>query len=326
MKKLALFVVFLVAVAGAHAQPTRVVVLEFDDDTGMQSDTRLGGMVNAEDLAKKGVYVLAKQLLGKGDFVVIDRREFLKQMDDLRLRDGANVSTEPGEIRDAARSTPVRPSFLQAAQALRADVVLRGALVSFSTGKEMINQAGYSADFSTVSVRMMLEALDVVDGAVIAIGEGVARRKFRQTPQKQTLLGEDEILTLFGEAIAAAVPEVETALASRVEEQRARPKVQLAVKTSADPAMVEIDGILVGTTPMEGLEVYKGDHVLTVGKPGYQDVTKRILLEQDTSITVPMISVQLDADQLKDVLEKMRMHVLVGEPALIVETTETVVE
>jgi len=56
---------------------------------------------------------------------------------------------------------------------------------------------------------------------------------------------------------------------------------------------VEIDGILVGSSPLEGFEVYKGYHVLSIGKPGYQGITKRILMDKDMKIESPMLRVQL---------------------------------
>jgi len=90
------------------------------------------------------------------------------------------------------------------------------------------------------------------------------------------------------------------------------------VHTTADPALVEIDGILVGTTPLEDFEIYKGDHILTVGKPGYRDMTKRILFESDARVEVPMMRTELTADELKEVLESMRMHVFLGEPGIVI--------
>jgi hypothetical protein len=320
MKKWMICIAVLVVSGAVCAQPTRVALLDFEDDTGMGSDRKLGGMITPASLAQKGVYFLSKDLLGDTAFSLIDRRDFISQIEQLQYRDGAELD-EKHMLRDRGRDTPTKPSFLQAAQALRADVVLRGSLVSFSTGKQMVNQGGYRADFSTLTVRVIIEALDAVNGAVIAMADGSASRKFRQTEALSTVLSEDDVLHLLDEAIRKAVPDLQQALAARVEQQRERPKVKLFVSTDADPALVEIDGILVGSTPIEGLEVYKGDHVLAVGKPGFQDVTKRIMLEQDTRITVPMLSTQLNAEQLQQVLEKMRLNVYSGiEPALVVET------
>jgi hypothetical protein len=290
----------------ADAQPLRVAVLEFQDQTGMRSDPRLGGMIERGSLADRGVFVMGKHLVNRDGFTLIDRRDFLAQVERLPSL-------------DSGRTTPTKPSFLHVAQALRADAVLRGSLVSFSPSKRTVNQGGYQTEFSVLSVRVALEALDAIDGAIIAVSDGVAQKQIRQTANVQTELGEDDILGLLDEAVAQAVPSLEQALTERVEAQRNRPTVRISVATTADPALVEVDGILVGTTPLENFEIYKGDHVLTIGKPGYRDVTKRILFEQDARIDVPMLRTELTADELKEVLESMRIHAFLGEPALVIQ-------
>lgn len=301
---------FLVGAAASWAAPTRVALLDFEDLTGMPSDARLGGALEPGALAGKGVSLLGKQLVQSPEYVLIDRRDFINQVDKLRLTDDGSP-------------TPTKPSFLQAAQALRTDVVLRGNLLSFSTGKQVVDQGGYRTEFSTVSLRVSLEALDTVDGAVVAVSDGVAREKVRQTAETQTELGEEEIVVLMEEAIRDALPELQHALAERQAQQGMRETVKLSITTSDDPALVEIDGILVGTTPLEAYQVYKGDHVMTIGKAGHYDVTKRILFEKDTAIEVPLIRVKLTADEIKEVLEKARLHIFEGEPGLIIHEIQS---
>ncbi len=308
MKRLAtvLGLLAVLAVTARAEAPIRAVVLEFQDQTGQRSDALLGGAIAPGAMAEKGVFLLGKALANRPGFTLVDRRDLLSQMERLRPMDDG-------------RPTPTKPSFIQAAQALRADVVLRGSLLSLSPGKTLINQGGQQVELSTLSVRIGLEALDAKDGSVIAAQDGVARQQFRQTQQLQTALGEDDILQLMEKALNDAAPALEQALVARAEEVRARPTVRLSVKTGADPALVEIDGILVGSTPIEGLQVYKGDHVLTIGKPGFQQVTKRILLESDTSIEVPMLREKLTADELKEIYEKMQMNIIRVEPGLIIQ-------
>lgn len=236
--------------------------------------------------------------------MLVDRRDFINQMEQLRPT-------------DMGRPTPTRPSFLHAAQALNTDVVLRGSLLSFSSGKQVVAQ-GRTTEFVTLSLRVSIEALDTVDGTVIAMADGAASDQFRQTAEHFTVLSEDEALTLLDRAVASAVPILRNTLEQRQAAQAARPRVKISVKTSADPAMVEIDGILVGTTPLAGFEVYKGDHVLTVGKPGHRDITKRILLEQNSAIEVPMMRTEMSAEEWRDILEKARMNIVVGEPGIVV--------
>ncbi len=305
MKRIVGFSVFLLAVAVSWAQPQRVAVLEFEDLSGMRSDPRLGGVIAPGSMAEKGVYLVGKKLANREGFVLIDRRDFMAQMEQVQLF-------------DSDRPTPVRPSFLHAAQALRADAVLRGNLVSFSTGKQIVNQGGYRTELDTVSIRVALEALDAVDGAVIAVSDGVARGQYRQTDAVQTILGEDDLVQLMEDAVSKAVPQIARALETRMAEREARPTIKLSVRTTSDPALVEIDGLLVGTTPLEGFEIYKGDHVLTIGKPGYRDITKRILFEHDTLIEVPMLRTELTAEEIKEMVDSIRVHAFIGEPGLVI--------
>lgn len=304
--------VFLSAAAMATlcwGQPLRVALMDFEDQTGMKSDSALGGGIAPGALAAKGVYLLGEQLLGKGEFALIDRRDFVDQVEKLRPK-------------DMGEHTPTRPTFIQAAQALRADVVLRGILLSFSTGKQVVDQGGYKTEFTTLSLGVALQALDAVDGTVVAMADAEASGNFRQTKETYTVLSESDASGLLNKALAQAVPKLETALQERTAQQKSRPKISLSVKTSDDPALVEIDGILVGSTPLEKFEIYKGDHVLTVGKPGYQDVTKRILFEKDSSVAVPMIRTQLSAEEWKGILEKARLNLFNVDPGIVITTTE----
>ncbi len=302
----------LVSALTVCAAPTRVALMDFSDQSGGSTDSLLGGKVSSTQMADKGVYALSKALLGKGDYVLIDRRDFMAQMQKM------------GAV-DQGKPTDIKPSYIQAAQALRADVVLRGILESFSVGKEKVNQGGYQADFVTVSVRVMIEAVDAIDGTVMAMAEGVAKDKLRQTANQQTELGEDEMLQMMQNAINNAIPVLIEALSAKMEQNSAREKVMLAMGASENPAMVEIDGILVGTTPFDSLEVYKGDHVMTVSRPGYVTITKRLVLDGNTKIDVPMLRTDLSAEERKQILEGSDMRVYVnegGKPDFVVQTLD----
>ena len=310
MPRTGIAVVLLASVLGGRAaDPRRVAVLEFQNQAGQKADALLGGAVDPAVMAEKGVFVLGKLLANRPEFALVDRRDLIEQMERLQPK-------------DLGERTPTKPSFLQAAQAVRADVVLRGSLMSLSAGKQMVNQGGYQADLANLSCRVALEALDAKDGTVVAAADGVARQSFRQTANVQTLVGEDDLYLMMEKAIGEAIPSLEKLLAQRAEQARSRPTVKLNIKTTADPALIEIDGILVGSSPMEGLQVYQGDHVLTVGKPGYQQVTKRILFEKDTAVEVPMIREQLTAEELKEIYEKIQLKVIQTDPGVILHAIE----
>lgn len=310
MKRILMLVLGLAGAMMAEAQtPTRVAVLEFQDQTGMKADALQGGGIAPGAMAEKGVFVLGKTLANRPGFTLIDRRDLMEQMEKLAPK-------------DQGEATPTKPSFLQAAQLLRADVVLRGSILSLSSGKQMVNQGGYQADLSTLSVRIGLEALDATDGSVIAASDGVARHKVRQTANLQTQLGEDDVLMLMEKSVGEAVPALEKALTARAEAQKQRPTVKLAIKTDADPALVEIDGVLVGSTPIEQIDVYKGDHVLTVSKPGYQQITKRIQFDDSARIDVPMLREQMTAEEWAKIYEKASLKIIKADPGVIVNSWE----
>lgn len=293
-----------------QAAPLRVALLDFEDETGQSSDALLGGAIAPGSLAAKGALVLGKQLAPDPAFNLIDRRDF-------------TTAIASQDLTDAGQPTTAKPSVLHAAQALRADAIIRGSILSFSAGKQLVNQGGHRADLSTLTLRVSLEAQDVIDGSVIALSDGAAQFTVRQTDMLQTVLSEDEVLGLLDQAVGEAYAEVRDSLESWQVARAERPKVQLFVKTDADPALVEIDGILVGSSPLEGYAVYKGDHVIRIGKPGYYDMTKRILFEQDTSIEVPMLKVQLSADEMAEVLKTIRLSVFAGEPGFIINAIHT---
>ena len=60
--------VAMFATAAAAAEPVRVAVMDFDDQTGQKSDAALGGTINPKALADKGIFVMGQQLLGKDGF------------------------------------------------------------------------------------------------------------------------------------------------------------------------------------------------------------------------------------------------------------------
>ena len=289
------------------AEPMRVAVMDFDDQTGQRADALLGGSVAPAALTAKGAFLVGQKLLGNKEFTLIDRRDFIAQMEQER-------PTNQG------KKTAARPTFIHAAQALRADAVLRGSLMSLSTGKETINLGGNRSEFTTLTVRVGLEALNPVDGAVIAMTSGAGQLRVRQTAAQFTELSEDDVLGLMEKALDDALPKLQASLTQAQLAQQARPRIKLSVKTSADPALVEIDGILIGTTPLVGAEIFRGDHVLTIGKAGYRDTSKRILFEKDTAIEVPMIRTELSADEVKQIYEKARLNIFVGEPGMLINT------
>jgi hypothetical protein len=87
--------------------------------------------------------------------------------------------------------------------------------------------------------------------------------------------------------------------------------------------MVEIDGLLIGSTPIDNFELYKGDHILSITKPGYQVITKRVLFEKDTLVEAPMLREDLTAEEKKQVLDNADINLIGSDvPGLIIHEVE----
>jgi len=283
----------------------RVAVLDFENQAGPLPSYVPATALAPAQMAEKGAFLLNKSLAQEPGFRLVDRRDFFEQMEKFK------------------KDSEAEPSFLRAAQQLNTDVVLRGSLLSISSSRSSVHQGGYNTFLDEVSVRVGLEALDTRDGSILAAADGVAARKFRQTDNVQTILGEDDILMLMEGALKDTIPAIKEALTVKQDEFKNKPKVMLSITTSADPALVEIDGLLIGSSPLVDFEVYKGDHTITIGKPGYRDLSKRILLEKSTRIEVPMLRTELTADEMKDVLDNSRVNLYQGiEPGFIIQTVE----
>jgi len=304
-------IAFSVSARAETLPPLKLALLDFENQANVSSDANLVGGITPQTVANKGAFALMGLLANDPGFVLIDRRDFISQMKNIQLKDGEKTTT-------------LKPSFLRAAQALNADAVLKGCLLSYSPGKQVVNQGGIKTEFATLTLRVTLQALDTRDGAVIASSEGTASQNYRQSDVQQTVVGEDQLLDLLQNAMKKAIPALNQSLQARLAKERGRPMVRLSVKTSADPALVEIDGMLIGTTPLNNFQVYAGDHVLTVGKAGYQDVTKEMLLKADANIEVPIFRTKLSAEEVKQVLDKARINVVTGtiEPAVIIGTVD----
>ena len=67
--------------------------------------------------------------------------------------------------------------------------------------------------------------------------------------------------------------------------------------------------MLVGSTPLESLNVYAGDHVIRISRPGYQSFTKRLVLNSNTEITVPMLRTDVTAEERVKILNSAEMKV-----------------
>ena len=311
MKRLLTTSLITMIAISSIAAPIRVAILGFDDETGLAADKKLGGAIDTKSLASKGTHLVTQKMIGQANYVLVDQRDFMAQMKKL-------------ELTDEGKSTSLKPSYLDAARALNTDILLRGTLMSFSTSKQNINQGGHKVTMANASMTVAVQAQDVVDGSVIAMSTGNAKQSFRQTDNVQTELSEDDVLALMGKALDQAVPEVTKGVNKKIVELQKRERIMLTVTSTDDPAMVEIDGVLVGSTPMEKLAIYKGEHLFHVSRPGYESITKRVNLNNDANIKVPMLRTDMTAEEKVEVLKSadLRAYMTDGKPDLVIQTID----
>ncbi len=311
MKRHILTAVMIMVAVSTIAAPIRVAILGFDDETGLAADKKLGGNIDTKILAEKGTHLITEKMIGQKGYVLVDQRDFMNQMKKMQLEDGGKESS-------------LKPAYLDAARALNTDILLRGSLLSFSTGKQNIDQGGYKVTMADVSMTVAVQAQDVVDGSVIAMSTGNANQSFRQTQSVQTELSEDNVLNLMSKALDQAVPKIVDGVNKKVEELQKRGKVMLSIASTDDPAMVEIDGVLVGSTPLENLPVYKGEHLFHVSRPGYESITKRINLSADAKLMVPMLRTDLSATEKAEILKsaELKAYMMDGKPDILIQEIE----
>ena len=290
----------------APAQTGTIALLDFENKAGSGPTADLAAGVTPAQIANRGAFFLARGLTGDGQFRLIDRRDFVRQIEAMRPTDDG-------------RPTAARPSFLHAAQTLNADYVVRGELLSLSSTSTRIDQGGHQVAMRDLNLRVGLSALDAVDGRVVAMADAAVARRFRQTAGVRTELGEDDLVGLLEEAVNKAVPSLAEKLGAVEEARAARPRVRLTVTSTESPALVELNGVLIGSTPLEDFQVYAGDHVITVGKAGHRDVTKRILIDRDMAIEFPLFRAELTAEEIKQIVEGWRVDALIGvQPSVVI--------
>ena len=118
MKKIGLALMVAAVSAIAADEPLRVALMDFDNQASAVADVAIVGGVSPKTLAEKGVPALGAVLANDPSYVLIDRRDFVNQIQAIKMTD----NDQP---------TATKTSFLKAAQAVNADVVLRGSLLMF---------------------------------------------------------------------------------------------------------------------------------------------------------------------------------------------------
>jgi curli biogenesis system outer membrane secretion channel CsgG len=223
-------------------------------------------------------------------------------------------------IRDLDRQLSNDASALQLAQAMGADYVLVASLTALRTDRRTLTEPGRNV--STVVEAYRLDAtyriLGRAEGRVVASGSAGASDSVRQTPELQVerdviagLVSEAAVkmadamkkrceraplpapdalpllaLEIFGTPADLAVPEiVKVAGADGSSQWTVRSGSYILEPTSF---VVEIDGIVVGTTPSP-IRATKGLHKLRITRPGYEPYEATVNVQPGVGpLVIPM--------------------------------------
>ena len=288
------------------AAPLRVAVLDGIDETSGRPDGSKYIETPADSFAKKAYYLLASELTADPGMSVIDRRDLLGQVQ----------KSEKAGVVGAA-------SVIRAAQMLNADMIVKPVLLVFAASKELIDIDKQATENVKLQMRISIQAISPVDGSVIAMAEGSAINSFRQTDSVKRTIGDAEAAQMMEESMKIAVPVLLHKIKANQAAIAQKPVKKLTITTDSEPALVEIDGLLVGSSPLKDYEIYEGDHAITVSKPGYRTLAKKINITKTVSIQVTMLRTVLSADEIKELASKAKINIYSGiEPALIMKETE----
>ncbi len=288
------------------AAPLRVAVLDGIDETAGRSEESKYIQTPADSFSKKAYYLLASQMTTDVDMSVIDRRDLLGQI---------QKSEKDGSAGGA--------SVLRAAQMLNADIMVKPVLLVFAVSKEIIDINNQTTENINMQMKISIQALSPVDGSVVAMAEGGAKTSLRQTASVKKTMGDAEATQMIEESMKEAVPALLQKIKANQVAVAQKPVKKMTITTESDPALVEIDGLLVGSTPLKDYEVYEGDHAITVSKPGHRGLSKKINITKNVSIHIPMLRTELTAEEIRDLMSKAKVNIYSGiEPALIIRETE----
>ena len=176
---------------------------------------------------------------------------------------------------------------LRTAQLMGADYLVLASLVSLGESKMNIQAYGVTQQQTVTTLRLALRVLEGVRGAqiygdVVAVSEKVAQNSNLQI---QT---DDLVNTLLDRGAGELAGRVQGSIAKIEAAQPADAALAaVTVKSTAEGAAVEVDGVVVGTAPGT-FQFRPGVHEVRVTKEGYAAWEKSVNFTDGMALVVPM--------------------------------------
>lgn len=205
------------------------------------------------------------QLVNRGDFDVLEREK---------------LATVVSEIGFQANSGFVTPeSAVQVGGMLGARMLISGHILDHSRTTKKFKGYGVSTTNTIFHLKARLEAIDVTTGAKMFSHVAEASREV-QAIQGQVY---DSTERSMGEKVATQL--VDALMKSKRIQTLVSGPEAVSVMITSEPAEadVEVDGTYYGSSG-QAIKLVPGLHNVTVSLPGYVDWTKRVMVQEGTSL------------------------------------------
>ena len=177
-------------------------------------------------------------------------------------------------------------SALRIAQLMEADYLVFASLVSLGENKVNVQAYGMAQQAKTATLRLALRVLEGDRGAQI-YGDVVAvSEKILETANLQVDAG-DQLNALLDRGAGELAGRVRGSVAKIEAAKPAAALASVTVRTPAEGAAVEVDGVVVGTAPGT-FQIRPGVHEVRVTKEGYATWEKSVAFADGQVLDVPM--------------------------------------
>lgn len=282
MKRTWITVVLTLALGAAAAQAAPKAALFVQNRAGASLEGQLDAFND-----------LISTRLGEAGFEVIRSQDVLARFVESRdaeseqaLRQGVEAlqtAKSEGTVDGPAQET----SALRTAQLMGADVLVFASLVSLGENKTSVQAYGMTQQQTVTTLRLALRVLDGGAGAqlygdTIAVSEKIAQNANLQVQ------ADDLVNTLLDRGAVELAGRVRGSVAKIEAAKPAAPALaNVTVKSTAEGAAVEVDGVVVGTAPGT-FQIRPGVHEVRVTKEGFATWEKSVAFVDGQTLDVPM--------------------------------------
>ncbi len=178
-------------------------------------------------------------------------------------------------------------SALRLAQLMNTDYLVFASILTMGDNRVRNSSYGIEQESVVKVLRMGLRVLDGATGAQLYGDTVVATHQTRQNEFAQMLDG-DQVNALLDQGAAELAQRAETAI-NRIAQQPVAAVQTVQVEITATPgnATVEVDGVVVGSTP-GAFQLQPGVHTVRLTREGYATWERMVNITEGQTLAIPM--------------------------------------